>query len=85
MKTANVRQIRNAFPSLLRRVEKGETVTITKRGKAVAAITPLPRKKGGKPWADHEEWLLAQFPEPLEGVTAAGMVSYGRGDIPRHG
>jgi prevent-host-death family protein len=75
MKTATVREVRNAFPSILRRVERGETVTITKRGKPVAAISPAIRRKGRVSWADREKELMATFPEPLKGWTMAGLIS----------
>lgn len=78
MKTATVRQIRNSFPAILRRVERGETVTITKRGQAVAAIAPLARRKPVRPWADREERLLALFPEPIKGAALADIISRDR-------
>jgi prevent-host-death family protein len=78
MKTATVRQVRNAFPTLLRRVEKGEVVTITRHGKAVAALTPPPRAAARRPWTGRAERLAALFPEPLKGTTMAGLISEDR-------
>jgi antitoxin (DNA-binding transcriptional repressor) of toxin-antitoxin stability system len=40
MKTASVRQIRLAFPTLLKAVKNGESVVITSRRKAVATLGP---------------------------------------------
>jgi prevent-host-death family protein len=78
MKTATVRQVRNAFPTLLRRVEKGEVVTITRRGKTVAALTPPPRKAAKQPWARRAEELAELFPVPLKGRTMADLISEDR-------
>lgn len=78
MKTATVRQLRNTFPAILRRVERGETVTITKRGQAVATIAPLARRKASRPWVDRQERLLALFPEPIKGATMGEILSHDR-------
>jgi prevent-host-death family protein len=43
MKTATVRQLRRDFGSVLNWVEEGETVSISKRGKTVALLSPPPR------------------------------------------
>ena len=42
MATAGVRELRQRASELLRRVENGETIEITDRGRAVALLTPLP-------------------------------------------
>ena len=46
MKTATVRQLRTSFPQLEKWLAAGETVSITKRRKVVAELTPpRPKKK----------------------------------------
>jgi antitoxin (DNA-binding transcriptional repressor) of toxin-antitoxin stability system len=67
MKTVTVRQIRNAFPSVLRLIRNGETVEITSRRKVVAWLTPPSVKTGSgrlHPWADLDARLaeLQQLP-----------------------
>jgi antitoxin (DNA-binding transcriptional repressor) of toxin-antitoxin stability system len=47
MKTATVRQLRTAFPRIESLLAEGDTVTITKRKKVVARLSPPPR--AGKP------------------------------------
>jgi antitoxin (DNA-binding transcriptional repressor) of toxin-antitoxin stability system len=42
MKTATVRQLRTAFPRIESWLAEGESVTITKRKKIVAQLTPPP-------------------------------------------
>lgn len=42
MTTASVRQLRNEYASLLREVERGHRVAITRRGRTVAVLTPPP-------------------------------------------
>jgi prevent-host-death family protein len=42
MKTATVRDLRNRYTSLLRWLDAGEEIVITRRGKAVARLVPEP-------------------------------------------
>jgi prevent-host-death family protein len=42
MASVGVRELRQRASELLRRVEAGETIEITDRGRPVAALTPLP-------------------------------------------
>jgi prevent-host-death family protein len=48
MKTANVRQLRHAFGSVLEWVAEGQQVEIVKKGKVVALLSPPPRPKSKK-------------------------------------
>ena len=51
MKTATVRQLRHDFGAVLNLIEEGEAVSISKRGKIIAVLSPpvhpkpVPRKK----------------------------------------
>ena len=40
MKTATVRELRGEFPRLLRWLQAGETVSISRRGRVVARLVP---------------------------------------------
>jgi prevent-host-death family protein len=42
MASVGVRELRLSASELLRRVERGETIEITDRGRPVAMLTPLP-------------------------------------------
>jgi prevent-host-death family protein len=42
MATVGVRELRQRASELLRRVEAGETIEITDRGRSVAVLAPLP-------------------------------------------
>lgn len=46
MKTATVRELRNDYAKLLRRVEAGEEIVITRRGQSVARL--VPEKSGAR-------------------------------------
>ncbi len=49
MKTATVRQLRHDFGSVLNWVEEGEAVSISKRGRIIALLSPPPSPKPRKP------------------------------------
>ena len=44
MATYGVAEAKNNFTHLLERVQEGESITITKHGKQVAQITPMPKR-----------------------------------------
>jgi len=48
MTKATVRDLRYDFPAVLSRIEHGEEIAITKRGKIVARLSPPPRNKKKK-------------------------------------
>lgn len=80
MKTASVREIRNAFPAVLKLVRNGHTVAITSRRKVVATLSPPPKaaKAVGKPWADLEEHFAQVLVRPALKVTGAGLLAEDR-------
>ena len=46
MKTATVRELRNHYSGLLKWIDAGEEVQITRRGKVVARLVPEPSVSG---------------------------------------
>jgi antitoxin (DNA-binding transcriptional repressor) of toxin-antitoxin stability system len=48
MKTATVRDLRNHFPKVAAWIDEGQSVEITKSGKAFARLSPAPAKKSRK-------------------------------------
>jgi len=70
MASVGVRELRQRASELLRRVEAGETIEVTDRGRPVALLTPVPDagplerlRAAGEVTAAGGE--LAQLPEPL--------------------
>lgn len=45
MVSTGIRELRQRASELLRRVEAGETIEITDRGRAVAVLAPLPEQR----------------------------------------
>ena len=81
MKTATVRQIRNAFPEVLRHIRNGETVTITSRRKIVATLAPPTTSKASKkrrPWAALTDRLAELQKQPMLAVSGADLLAQDR-------
>lgn len=80
MKTASVREIRNAFPAVLKLVRNGHTVAITSRRKVVATLSPPPKtlRPGRKPWADLDERFEKLLAQPPLKVTGVELLADGR-------
>ena len=81
MKTATVRQIRNAFPAVLRLVSNGESVAITSRRKVVATLTPPPvptPARGSRPWAGLDARLEELRRQPMLKESGANLIARDR-------
>lgn len=61
MEQVGVRELRQRASELLRRVEKGETIEVTDRGRPVALLTPIPEGSA------FERMLAAGEIEPAAG------------------
>ena len=81
MKTATVRQIRNAFPSVLCLIRNGESVAITSRRKVVATLTPPAMQKPmrrSRLWADLDARLAELQQLPMLAVSGADLLAQDR-------
>jgi antitoxin (DNA-binding transcriptional repressor) of toxin-antitoxin stability system len=56
MKTASVRDLRNSFARISRWLEAGETVEVTKRGRAFARIVPAMEGKKKRQLLNRISW-----------------------------
>ena len=79
MKTVTVRQIRNHFPSVLRLVQNGETVSITSRRKVVANLVPPARRPIQKrAWNDLNERIKRLESQPMLKTSGAEILTEDR-------
>ncbi|MEI6071023.1 MAG: prevent-host-death protein [Verrucomicrobiae bacterium] len=81
MKTASVIDLRNNFASVSRWIYEGESVTIQKRGRPFAILSPVVKKKTEAiEWPDFEVRLKRQFPNGPTKGSAEEIVDYMRGE-----
>jgi len=78
MKTATVADLRNDFAMVSAWLYDGAAVTITKRGRPFAVLSPVKKRKVADP-IDRMARLRRMFPK---GPVAAGfsVIDYDRGD-----
>ena len=74
MKTATVRELRNHYTSVMKWIEAGEEVKISKRGKIIARLVPEKTKAKGKvDWTASAALIRdkSQWPMITDGQKAA--------------
>ena len=77
MKSFTVRHVQHHLAD----VEGGEVIEVCRRGRPVARIVPLPSVvPQSADWSRAGERLLAAYPTPAGGETAAQTIVDGRGD-----
>ena len=81
MKIASVADLRNKFAIVSVWIYEGESVTIQKRGKPFAILSPAEKnRKKSVQWPDHKARMKRYCPQGFKGATAAEVVNYLRGD-----
>ena len=81
MTTVTVRELQKNLKRALLRVERGETLQITRRRRAVANLSPAPRADKPAPWPDlaaRSEKILGRK-KSSAGIDASQLVIESRG------
>jgi len=79
MKTATVRTLRNEYAKLLRRVETGEEIAISRRGRIVARLVPA-RSGGTKvDWASSAARRITRGDKPLSARESQTLLQEAQG------
>ncbi|MEI9937787.1 MAG: type II toxin-antitoxin system prevent-host-death family antitoxin [Pseudomonadota bacterium] len=73
MKTASVRELQHGLAALLASVERGDTVTVTRRGKVVACIVPPPSRDKVR-WPDSMARMKRLFPDGAAAGTPPSLL-----------
>ena len=79
MKTATVADLRNDFATISKWIHAGEAITITKRGRPFATLTPA-RERSTLPPIDRLARLRKLFPGGPVSGSASAVVDHDRGD-----
>ena len=79
MTTVGIRELKQNASAVVARVEAGETVTVTDRGRPAAQLTPLPSSPLSRLLASGAarpaRTSLADLPEPLPAPSGAVVLS----------
>jgi len=79
MKNATVRTLRNDYAKLLRRVEAGESISISRRGRAVARLVPVHSDKARIDWAASAACRLSRAGKPMTAAVSAKVRAESQG------
>ena len=79
MKTATVRTLRNDYAKLLRRVETGEEIAISRHGRVVARLVPANADAGKVDWAASSASRLPRTGKPMSAAASAKALSDSQG------
>ncbi len=74
-----VRDLQKHLKRVLARVERGQTLQVTRRRRAVAVLAP-PRAAGSEPWPDLDERARAVLGDRVISPAASELVVRERGD-----
>ncbi len=81
MKSASIRDLRNAFPTVARWIDEGESVEITRAGKPFARLEPIkPEPSLHRIMPDFLARMRQHFPNEKPGKGLSSVVDYARGD-----
>jgi prevent-host-death family protein len=80
MKTATVRTLRNDYAKLLRRVETGEEISISRHGRIVARLVPAHPGKAGVDWTNSAARRLTHAQKPLSSRQSEKILKESQGN-----
>jgi antitoxin (DNA-binding transcriptional repressor) of toxin-antitoxin stability system len=81
MKSASIRDLRNAFPTVAQWIEAGESVEITRSGKPFARLEPIvPKSPKPLVMPDFMARMRKQFPKHKSSPALSKVLDYDRGD-----
>jgi prevent-host-death family protein len=78
MRAIGVYEAKTRLPKLLDDVEQGESVTITRHGRPVAMLVPLPASRESRAREAAAKIRLLRAGNRLDGVTSRELVDEGR-------
>jgi prevent-host-death family protein len=78
--SVSVRELQQNLKRVMARVERGETVEVTRRRKAVARLAPVTPSRPTAPWPDLKARRRAVFGDRVVAPGGSDIVIEGRGD-----
>jgi prevent-host-death family protein len=78
--TISIRELQQNLKGAMARVERGQTIEITRRRRPIARLAPLPAAEPVSPWPDLDERTHAVFGDRVVAPGASAVVIESRGD-----
>jgi prevent-host-death family protein len=79
--TISIRELQQNLKRVMQRVERGQVIEVTRRGRAVARLSPLREKDGpASPWPDLNARARAVFGDRVIAPSGSEAVISERGD-----
>ena len=78
--TISIRELQQNLKGVMARVERGQTIEITRRRRPIARLAPLPAGEPVSPWPDLDERTHAVFGDRVVTPGASAIVLEDRGD-----
>jgi prevent-host-death family protein len=76
----SIRELQQNLKRVLERVERGQTIEVTRRRRPVARLAPYSVERQPSPWPNLAERTRAVFGDRLVSPSASDAVSEGRGE-----
>ena len=80
MKSVSVRELQQDIKRVLDRVERGETLEVTRRRRPIARLAPIAKPGRPKPWPDLGKRTRAVFGNRVLSPGVAEQIIHDRGD-----
>lgn len=78
--TVSIRELQQNMKRVMARVERGETVEVTRRRRPIARLAPITSTRAAEPWPDLEARTRAVFGSRIITSGGADTVVESRGD-----
>jgi prevent-host-death family protein len=81
MKSATIRQVQHGLADVIKAVQKGQEIAITKHGKVVARLVPAQRTMSPVGWPDSQARMKALTSgKPIKGPAPSEILRQQRGE-----
>jgi prevent-host-death family protein len=80
MASVSIRELQQNLRRVLERVERGQTIEVTRRRRPVARLAPCTVEREPSPWPDLEDRTRAVFGDRLVSTAGSDAVGEGRGE-----
>jgi prevent-host-death family protein len=78
--SVSIRELQQNLKRVVARIERGQVIEVTRRGRPVALLTPMRSERATSPWPDLEARSRAVFGGRILATEGTDAVAEGRGE-----